>query len=137
MQEDARLLRHGQAARRALEVEIERLLAEDRLARAGAGLDQVCVCVGRARDQQRVDGVVGDRPRRRHDTGAVQPRERLRGRGIRVGDAGELGARQGHEVGGVDPADPAGAYEGESVHEAGLRPLLQLSRGARCWTRYA
>src|SRR5688572_32437166 len=47
MQEDARLLRHGQAARRALEVEIERLLAEDRLARAGAGLDQVCVRVGR------------------------------------------------------------------------------------------
>ena len=47
--------------RRAATVEIDRLLAEDRLAGAGRRLDQIGMGVGRAGDQDRIDGRVGQR----------------------------------------------------------------------------
>jgi len=45
------LLRHGGASSRAAAVEIERLLAEDRLAGAGRRFDEIGMGVGRASDQ--------------------------------------------------------------------------------------
>src|SRR5215469_9458290 len=46
---------HGGASLGAAAVEIERLLAEDRLAGAGRRLDEIRVGVGRACDQDRID----------------------------------------------------------------------------------
>ncbi len=111
-QRHARLLGDLEAGIDAGEAEVDRLLAEDRLAGLGRPLDQVGVGVGRAGDGQRRLG--------RRDLGAVFAGERLGGRLVDVDDIAERRAGMGGDVGGVDQADAAGAELAEGQHEWGI-----------------
>ena len=108
------LLDHGQAFFDALDVEIDRLLAEDRLAGPGETLDEIGVGVGRRADDDGVD-VLGllDGIDRAHfgAIGGSQFRRRLfEG----IGHGHEFGLRVGTNGAGMHLADAAGAEKSEA-----------------------
>ena len=120
------------AARARADVEVDRLFAEDRLAGGGAGLDQVGMRVGRARDQQRIDAGVGEHGLRVGDGGA-----RCRGDPAAAAAAStsttylRRAPRVRGDVRRVDPADAAGAKEREGLHACGAASRRGRSAGTR------
>ena len=108
-----------------LQIERNRLLAEDLLARFGGGDDQRRVTVGRGGDDDGIDGRIGEhrvwivRPVRTADLG----RQRLRRRPVDVGDDRQLGARDRRcQCGGMTLPDPSRANERDS-HPLRHRPV--------------
>jgi hypothetical protein len=118
-QRGALLLDDGQALAHARDREIDRLLAEDRLAGDRRLLDQVGVHVGRGRDEHGSDVVVGDDLVDGRDSGVVGIGERARRIRQCIGDGGEPGAWRGRDGGGVDLADPAGAEQSDRERGGG------------------
>ena len=99
-----------------LQTEVDRLLAENRLAGLRGGDDQVDVGVGGGGDQHRVDAGGERRVHAVRHRGAVLFRQR-RGRARhRVVYAHEARAGAGREVAGMHGADAARAEQGKSDH---------------------
>ena len=116
MQGDAGGAHRVRAGLRAIDGQVDRLLAEDVLARPGGARDEVAVRIGGGGDRDDVDGRVGEHGLGRRHLSA-QLRGELRGRAAhRVADELERDAGQRREVGGVDPADAAGTEEGDVLH---------------------
>ena len=95
---------------------IDRLLAEHRLAGAGAALDEVGMGVGGRADQDGVDVRSLDDLVERRDLGAGRRGERLRRGRVRVGDRDEPRIRVSGGVAAMNPADAAGAQNGDPDH---------------------
>ena len=94
-------------------IEIDRLLAEDRLAGPREALDQIGMGVVGSADQYRVDVVRRlDRSDGSH-LGPALPGDRLGGLGHRVGDSGKLGVRVPGNRPGMDFADAPCAKQGK------------------------
>ena len=98
----------------ALDVEVDRLLAEDRLAGAGGALDEVGVGVGRRADGDRVDVLGGEDRVDVGDLGARGLGQGGGGRRVGVGDESDLAVGARRDVAAVDLADPACADNPES-----------------------
>ena len=116
-EQDARALGGGDAGAGAADVEVDRLFAEDRLARGSAGLDQAGMRVSRARDQQGIDAVVRERGSRVGNRGSACLCNPARGRGVDVHHVLEAGSAMRGDIRGVDPADAAGAEERKRLHD--------------------
>ena len=123
------------AAFGAREIEIDRFLAQHRLAGPGRRDDQVDMGVGRAGDQHRVDARivehVGHRERLSH---VMRPRDRGGRIGHDVVDGEQAGVRMARQVGGVHPSDPAAAQYSEIHHRPA--PVPGLSRPSPCTRRH-
>ena len=117
-QRRAGALDDGKAALDARAREIDRLFAEDRLAGPGGALDQVGVGGGRRTDQDRADVAPLDHVLERRHLRPRRLRQRLSGRGVRVGDGDETRGRMGRRVASVNATDPACAQHGDSDHHA-------------------
>jgi len=117
------------AALDALHRQVDRLLAEDRLADARGALDQVGMRVGRAGDDDRVDRRVGEGGLRVRHPGAVARGERGGGVDVDVDDIGEAGARA-RDVRGMDLADAAGAELAKPGHWVVPWSFLRQSRSS-------
>ena len=109
-------LRHGGTSGRAAAVEIERLLAEDRLAGAGRRFDQIGMGVGRAGDQDRIDGRVGQRFRLIAQNRAVPSRQPFRRCPVCLDDRVQSRLGMGGDVSSMDRADAPGTELAEADH---------------------
>jgi len=117
------------ARARALEVEVDRLLAEDRLAGRRRAQDQVGVRIGARRDHDGIDAGVGEDPLEVAGGGAELRGEFVGGQRDGVAHEAQLHAGLAGQVGAVDLADPAGTDERDLNH---LGSLVMWSReGAR------
>lgn len=106
---------HLDALVEAAEIEVDRLLAEDRLAGLGGGGDQLEMGVGRRADQHRVEVVTGKRlPRIGGGARAMTGGERARSISRRVDHHRQPGARMGSQIAGVAATDPPGAEQAEA-----------------------
>ncbi len=83
--------------------------------------------VGRARDQERIDARVGERGLRVGDGGARGRRDGGGGCSVDVDDVLQAGARMRGDVRRMDAADAAGAEERESLHACRLPPSRAVS----------
>ena len=110
------LLRDGSTGRGAAAVEIERLLAEDRLAGAGRRFDQIGMGVGRARDQDRIDGRVGQCFCLITQNRTVPFRQPLRCCSVCVDDRVQSRFRMGGDVSSMDGADAPATELAEADH---------------------
>jgi hypothetical protein len=115
------LLRHRGAGSRAAAVEIERLLAEDRLAGTGRRFDQIGMGVGRAGDQDRIDTRVGQRFRLAAPNRTVPFRQPLRRCSVSVDDRVQSRLGVGSDIGSVDRADAPGTELAEANHAPRFR----------------
>ena len=95
-------------------LEVDRLFAEDRLAGAGEGLDQVGMGVGRGADHHGVDVLRREDLLDAADGAAVLVGNRLRGGGKGIGHSDEFCIGVAGDGLGVDLADAAGAQKSES-----------------------
>ena len=113
-QRRAGLLDDFEAGANALDIEMDRLLAEDRLFGARGALDEIGVGVGRRADGDGVDVLRGED---RVDFARPCPRRLGQGRrrrGIRVGDESHLAVGARRDIAAMDLADPTRADDPES-----------------------
>ena len=107
---------HLQAFANPARVEVDRLLAEDRLAGPRGTLDQPGMEVGRGADHDGVDVAVLDDRVEVADMRAGRRRKGLRRRRARVRDRREPGPRMRRDIGAVDAPDPPGAEKPNPQH---------------------
>ncbi len=110
-QRDAGLLDPGQRLADALGIEVDRLLAEHRLAGRCRLVDEIGVGVGRRADQNGVDGFVGEDLLGRSDRRSRRRRKRVGAIRERIGDCRKPRTRGSGDVPAVDLADPPGAQQ--------------------------
>ena len=106
-QRRAGLSDHFEAGADAIDVEVDRLLAEDRLAGAGGALDEIGVGVGRRADGDRVDVLRCEDRVDVSDLGARGFGQSGGGGRVGVGDEGHAAAGTRGRVAAMDLADPA------------------------------
>ena len=111
----------GDAVIHAGQVQVDRLLAHDLLARRIGGQNVLDVQRRRGPDDHRIDGVVGpDVVDIQGGPGAVRRGQPRRPLPERVGDEREPGAGVRGDGGGVDRTDPTGADDGDVEHALSL-----------------
>ena len=115
-QRDAAALGHRNARSGASLFEIERFFAEDRLAGTGCRLDQLGMGVGRAGDDDRVDGRIGQCCLERGNDHAMAVREALCRVAIDIDNRRQPRLGMAGDVRGMDRADPPGAELAEIDH---------------------
>ena len=120
----AGLLHDAQAGARALGIEADRLLAEDRLAGAGAPFDQIGMRVGRRADDERVDIRRLDDGVDLGDLGPGRLGEAARRLAAGIGHGSEPRARMQGDVAAVDAPDPAGSEDADAQLVPVHRPSL-------------
>ena len=101
---------------RALEIEIERLLAKDRLARRCGGKHLLEMRVGRAGDDDRRHGGISERGVHVHHRGAGPLCQGIGGGAAGIHDELELEVGMRGRIAGVDLADAAGTEQGDVEH---------------------
>ena len=117
----------------ALHVEIDRLLAEDRLARARGALDDRRVRARRRADQHGAHGGIGERlVELRRESRAMLVRERAARCLVQVNHPREPGIGVRRDVRGVHRADEACADEREVQHAATSMPA-ERAASPRLW----
>ena len=105
---------HLQAIPDAGKRQVDRLLAEDCLARAREALDQVCMGVGRRADDDRIDILRGLDFVDRADLAAIPVGDRLRRLLEGIGDGDEARIGIGGDGAGMNLADASGAEKGKA-----------------------
>ena len=114
------------------DVEVDRLLAEHRLAELDRLQEQADMGVGRRADHHGIDVRPGDRRHRiAHRLGAERLRQRLDRLGERIGDGDELRLGVRRDAGGVDLADAPCAENCNSNHRCFLVVLVVEAHCAR------
>ena len=127
-QRHAGLVDGGEAGAGALEVEVDRLLAEDRLAGPGRGLDEIGVGICRRADNNGGDFRIGERRVAVGHPGADGGGQVLRGGCVHVDHVLEAGPFGRGDVAGVNLPDASGT---ELRYRDHLKMLSLLSGGAQ------
>ena len=129
----AGLLDDFEAGADALDVEMDRLLAEDRLLGPRGALDEIGVGVGRRADGDRVDVLGGEDRVDLGDFAAGRLGQGSGGRRIRVGDESHLAVGARRDIAAVDLADPTRADNSE-FHALLLRGAILLTAPIKEYT---
>ncbi len=115
-QRHAAFLSDGNARLGTAAVEVERLFAEHRLARARRGFDKIGVAVGRAGNHDRIYGRVGESLRLAADRGAVAAGQSLCRRAVGIDDKLQPRVGMASDFPRVDRADAPRAKLAETDH---------------------
>src|SRR5579863_2616595 len=113
-QSSARLSDDVETGAHAANVEVDRLLAEDRFPGASSALDEIGVGVGRRADGDRVDVPGGQDRLDVGDLSAGRFGQSGRRRRVGVRDVGDLAVAARRDIAAMDLADPTCAYDTES-----------------------
>src|SRR6185436_18767137 len=123
----------GEAGVDFLQAEVDRLLAEDRLAGLRRGNGEARVRIGRRGDEHRADFRIGEGLFLAHDFRAVARGELLRRFGVDVDDVAQPHVLERGDIRGMDLADAAGTELGDFDH---FLVIIDRSRGG-VWQRFA